>query len=110
MKNNSSAKMGLDFAKLLTIVFIVLKLCNVVEWSWLLVLSPIWVPITLYLLILGIVFCFKALKNRGTIQCKICKYRGCLISNTISGTEYYCTKDKCNHPTDYRCKDGKPEV
>lgn len=27
---------------LLTIVFIVLKLCGVISWSWLWVLSPIW--------------------------------------------------------------------
>ena len=28
---------------LLTIVFIVLKLCGVISWSWLWVLSPIWI-------------------------------------------------------------------
>ena len=29
---------------LLTIVFIVLKLCKVISWSWLWVLAPIWIP------------------------------------------------------------------
>ena len=37
----------------LTIVFIVLKLVEVIDWSWWWVLSPIWVPI-IALLIAGI--------------------------------------------------------
>jgi hypothetical protein len=31
-----------SFTSLLTIVFITLKLCHVIEWSWLWVLSPLW--------------------------------------------------------------------
>lgn len=33
---------GISFLGLLVIVFIVLKLCKVIEWSWWWVLSPIW--------------------------------------------------------------------
>ncbi len=36
---------------LLGIAFIVLKLCNVITWSWIWVLAPFWIPI-----ILGILF------------------------------------------------------
>ena len=32
---------GLGFSGLLTIVFIVLKLCNVINWNWFWVLSPV---------------------------------------------------------------------
>ena len=39
-KNTSG---GIGFVGLLTIVFIVLKLCKVIAWSWLWVLSPIWI-------------------------------------------------------------------
>ena len=35
----------MGFTGLLTIVFIVLKLCGVITWSWLWVLSPIWIGI-----------------------------------------------------------------
>lgn len=35
---------GITFLGLLTIVFIVLKLTKVVSWSWLWVLSPLWIP------------------------------------------------------------------
>lgn len=31
------------FSTLLTIVFITLKLCNVINWSWVWVISPIWI-------------------------------------------------------------------
>ena len=36
-----SKGIGLDV--ILTIVFIVLKLCDVITWSWVWVLSPIWI-------------------------------------------------------------------
>lgn len=43
MSNNSSSSGGIGFCGLLTIVFIVMKLCGVIEWSWLWVLSPLWI-------------------------------------------------------------------
>lgn len=46
---------GIGFLELLTIVFITLKLTHVVTWSWWWVLSPIWIPLVLMLVILGIV-------------------------------------------------------
>lgn len=49
-KNNSSS--GIGFTGLLTIAFIVLKLCGVISWSWWWVLSPIWISILLILLII----------------------------------------------------------
>lgn len=38
MENNS----GIGITGILGIIFIVLKLCGVIEWSWLWTLSPIW--------------------------------------------------------------------
>ena len=37
---------GVGFVDLLTIAFIVLKLCGVIKWSWLWVLSPIWITLS----------------------------------------------------------------
>jgi membrane protein YdbS with pleckstrin-like domain len=34
---------GVTFTGLLQIVFIVLKLTNIIQWSWLWVLSPFWI-------------------------------------------------------------------
>ena len=49
MKNNNSS--GIGFGGLLTLVFIALKLCKVINWSWWWVLSPIWIGIVLVILI-----------------------------------------------------------
>ena len=40
---------GLSFSQLLTIAFIVLKLTNVITWSWWWVLSPLWIPAAIIL-------------------------------------------------------------
>ena len=54
MKNNASY--GLSFEGALQITFIVLKLIKVINWSWLWVLSPTWIPLCLILLIYFIYF------------------------------------------------------
>lgn len=56
MDNTQSG--GIGFFGLLGIVFIVLKLMNVISWSWWLVLAPLWVPtaIGVVILILGVIF------------------------------------------------------
>lgn len=51
MKDSTSTG-GISFFGLLTIVFITLKLIGTIDWSWLWVLSPIWIPFTLVFLIL----------------------------------------------------------
>lgn len=43
MSNNSSGDGGISFAGALTLIFIILKLCKVIDWSWIWVLSPIWI-------------------------------------------------------------------
>lgn len=49
---------GIGFCGLLTIVFITLKLTNVIQWSWIWVLSPLWISagitIIMFVLILAI--------------------------------------------------------
>jgi len=54
MGNNSSEfwNGGIGFAGLLTIVFIVLKLTDVIDWSWWWVLSPLWIGFIVGLLII----------------------------------------------------------
>lgn len=55
MANNSSSSSsssgGIGFVGLLTIAFIVLKLCHVIKWSWWWVLSPIWISAIIGLVI-----------------------------------------------------------
>ena len=46
--NNAS----INLFECLGIVFIILKLCKVINWSWLWVLSPIWIPIIISIIVL----------------------------------------------------------
>jgi len=38
------------FLSLLGLLFIGLKLAHVIEWSWLWVLSPFWIPVAIFIL------------------------------------------------------------
>lgn len=53
-KNKNITIRGLGPTMLL-IAFIVLKLCHVIEWSWLWVLSPLWIPLALSIIIAAII-------------------------------------------------------
>lgn len=46
---------GVGITGLLLVAFVVLKLCDVIDWSWLWVLSPAWLPLTFVLLIFVLV-------------------------------------------------------
>lgn len=58
MSNNNSktASGGIGFCGLLTIVFIVLKLCKIINWSWWWVLAPLWIPTAIALIVLLVSF------------------------------------------------------
>ena len=52
MSNNTSSN-SIGFTTLLLLVFIILKLCKVIEWSWWWVLSPLWISLLLILVVLA---------------------------------------------------------
>lgn len=60
-KNTSS---GLGLGSVLFIVFLILKLTGNINWSWWWVTSPLWIPITLGVIILGIVGLVAGLLNK----------------------------------------------
>ena len=43
---------GVGFVSILTIAFIVLKLCKIIDWSWAWVLSPVWISMLLWMVII----------------------------------------------------------
>ena len=50
-ESNNSSSGGIGFVGLLAIVFIVLKLVGTITWSWWWVLSPLWIPFVLWLVV-----------------------------------------------------------
>jgi hypothetical protein len=63
MSKESNQSSGIGFLGLLAIVFITLKLCKVINWSWWLVTLPLWGGLALVLLILLIIFIVSILKQ-----------------------------------------------
>ena len=66
VESRASAK-GLGFIGALTIAFIVLKLTGVISWSWLWVLSPIWisaVPVLLLCIVFAVLTGVDALTKK----------------------------------------------
>jgi hypothetical protein len=42
------------FNSLLFFIFLTLKLCNIIEWSWWWVFAPFWIPVLLLVLLLAV--------------------------------------------------------
>ena len=59
--NNSSSSSGISFTGLLTVLFIGLKLTGHITWSWVWVLSPIWISI---LFVIGFLLVILASSNK----------------------------------------------
>lgn len=59
-KSTTTVSGGIGFSGALTIAFIVLKLLKVINWSWIWVLSPIWISagLTILIFLLIIIFIF----------------------------------------------------
>lgn len=66
-RNNNGAAGGIGFCGLLAIAFIVLKLTGFIDWSWLWVLAPLWIPVAIFfavaLVILIVVLVKEAIKQ-----------------------------------------------
>ena len=56
MNSAKATAKGIGFTGVLTVAFIVLKLCGVIKWSWLWVLSPIWIHAILWVLVFMIAY------------------------------------------------------
>lgn len=72
MRNNTSySGGGLGLPSVLTIIFVVLKLVGVIDWSWVWVLSPLWIGIsfTILVIIIGVIIMFRADKYENS-RCK----------------------------------------
>lgn len=53
--DNKAKQGGLGIVSVLTIVFIVLKLLGVIKWSWIWVLSPIWISAVIAVAVFSVI-------------------------------------------------------
>jgi len=61
INNDNKSSGGMSFCSVLTLIFIVLKLCGVIKWSWIWVLSPMWIGIlvAIILVIIGVAIAYR---------------------------------------------------
>lgn len=60
MSNQKNVSVQFPIFGILGLIFITLKLTGHITWSWLWVLAPFWIPLTIVLLLFLIVFIFTA--------------------------------------------------
>ena len=58
MENNDYRYNGVSFSSILFLVFLVLKLTNVIDWSWWWVTAPLWIPIIIFFVVVSGVYAF----------------------------------------------------
>lgn len=65
--NNNNASGGIGFCGLLTILFIGLKLTRFIDWSWIWVLAPIWIPIAISIICIVLYILYVLIKERKAV-------------------------------------------
>lgn len=63
MDNEKRSGGGIGFVGLLTIVFITLKLCGVISWSWFWVLSPMIFGTILVIMLYAVIFILEVIEH-----------------------------------------------
>jgi hypothetical protein len=63
--SSSSSSGGIGFVGLLTILFIALKLTGYITWSWIWVLSPIWISVLVFLVVVFGALAFLSKYSKG---------------------------------------------
>ena len=55
MKQETVRTGGVSLCTLLTVAFVTLKLCKVIDWSWWWVLAPLWGPWAIAFVVIGLI-------------------------------------------------------
>ena len=62
-EKRTNITLALPWGTILTIIFVVLKLTKVINWSWIWVLAPLWISVAVTVLVLVIMFIIIVLKS-----------------------------------------------
>ena len=54
---------SVGFFELLFLLFLGLKLANFIDWSWVWVFAPLWIPAVAVIMVLGVVFAYLVIAN-----------------------------------------------
>lgn len=107
--NGETARGGISFVEGLALIFIALRLCGVIDWPWVLVLIPIWLPALLIMIVFAVAIVRDKWEQRGTVPCRKCKYRGIIVSESFGNVRIHCKRYGTYHPDGYRCREGEKD-
>lgn len=62
--SSSSSSSGIGIFGLLGVVFVTLKLCGVIDWSWWWVTAPFWIGIVLFIAAVAVIVGWATFKSR----------------------------------------------
>lgn len=71
MADSKSSDAGIGFTGLLQLLFIGLKLADVIDWSWWWVLAPTWISLGIVILVVIAVFIVSAVSVSKTPEIKL---------------------------------------
>lgn len=63
---NASSSGGIGLGGAVFIVFLVMKLAHVIDWSWWWVTAPIWAPIAAAVLVIAIMIIVAVVRTKGS--------------------------------------------
>jgi hypothetical protein len=65
METTKNVKVSYNITTPLFLIFLILKLTGVINWSWFWVTSPLWIPLAIMVFVLGffVLIAFLASKN-----------------------------------------------
>ena len=61
MSNTGNTSGGIGIGGLLTVLFVGLKLCHVIDWSWWWILSPLWIPFAIFVVFIIVALIAKSM-------------------------------------------------
>jgi len=64
MSEEKTSSTGVGLGTVLFLIFLVLKLTDKIDWSWWWITSPLWIPLSLGILIGGFIIFLKAIVDR----------------------------------------------
>lgn len=62
-KNNTTVNAGIGLPWTLTIVFLILKLCKIINWKWIWVFAPVWISLAVALVAFIILIILKVVSK-----------------------------------------------
>ena len=62
--DEKNVNISFDFLGMLTLILITLRLCGVIKWHWIWVLAPMWIPIGILILVMGVYLIVKTVRSK----------------------------------------------